>query len=452
MPSNPDWTAWRTWRRPTQGAPKCRCFRLPPLAPAPTLSRRRRRWEILSHERCAVTSLPAVRLQLTSFAECPAFAELAAIFLFLQASSRSRTGSLFDAKAAGKGSLATLSADTVSRLSNAGGASAYGGGFAASAGLQTLQQAIKHESSSAGDFLSQLVALPATAPPPQQNGQRAGPAAPAARQPSHRGGGGAAASNNKCAKSNGGKGDSSSETPLAFSKTLDYKSCDHILCLTKDMARQLLPPAPQSCSSTGRKTGPARNALLFCSDLAGCELLPFSSCVSRRWETSCPELMREPCHPREMGLCCYRGIQEVRIQEVRHELCYENLVLPGPFRLSISCPPHAAAAGWSGSSCRARQLCLRFMCSRRSMPPSRLFCPCRQQLRAGSWSNPQRNICSHNYLKSEQNSLFSCTCIQQLQVGLETPPVGTNGLLDVRHHIPACPCPPQAAAARCRWS
>ena len=43
----------------------------------------------------------------------------------------------------------------------------------------------------------------------------------------------------------------SANLPLAFSKTLDYKSCDHILCLTKDMARQLLPPAPHSCASTG---------------------------------------------------------------------------------------------------------------------------------------------------------------------------------------------------------
>lgn len=29
-----------------------------------------------------------------------------------------------------------------------------------------------------------------------------------------------------------------------FSKALDYKSCDHIMCLTKDMARHLFPPAP----------------------------------------------------------------------------------------------------------------------------------------------------------------------------------------------------------------
>jgi hypothetical protein len=31
-----------------------------------------------------------------------------------------------------------------------------------------------------------------------------------------------------------------------FVKALDYKSCDHILCLTKDMARELFPPAPHS--------------------------------------------------------------------------------------------------------------------------------------------------------------------------------------------------------------
>ncbi|KAK9867277.1 hypothetical protein WJX84_004329, partial [Apatococcus fuscideae] len=34
----------------------------------------------------------------------------------------------------------------------------------------------------------------------------------------------------------------------SFSKHLDYKSCQHILCLTKDMARHLLPPAPQSAT------------------------------------------------------------------------------------------------------------------------------------------------------------------------------------------------------------
>jgi hypothetical protein len=31
-----------------------------------------------------------------------------------------------------------------------------------------------------------------------------------------------------------------------FTKALDYKSCDHIMCLTKDMARHLFPPAPLS--------------------------------------------------------------------------------------------------------------------------------------------------------------------------------------------------------------
>ena len=37
----------------------------------------------------------------------------------------------------------------------------------------------------------------------------------------------------------------------SFSKHLDYKSCQHILCLTKDMARHLLPPAPQSATHAG---------------------------------------------------------------------------------------------------------------------------------------------------------------------------------------------------------
>ncbi|KAK9845393.1 hypothetical protein WJX81_005463 [Elliptochloris bilobata] len=36
-----------------------------------------------------------------------------------------------------------------------------------------------------------------------------------------------------------------------FSKTLDYKSCDHILCLTKDMARYLLPAVPVSAHTGG---------------------------------------------------------------------------------------------------------------------------------------------------------------------------------------------------------
>ena len=42
---------------------------------------------------------------------------------------------------------------------------------------------------------------------------------------------------------------------LAFSKTLDYKSCDHILCLTKDMARYLLPAVPVS-AHTGAPAWP----------------------------------------------------------------------------------------------------------------------------------------------------------------------------------------------------
>lgn len=68
----------------------------------------------------------------------------------------------------------------------------------------------------------------------------------------------------------------STQLPLAFSKTLDYKSCDHILCLTKDMARQLLPPAPHSCASTGPAPRPllcpatitsGRSPLICCSTL-----------------------------------------------------------------------------------------------------------------------------------------------------------------------------------------
>jgi hypothetical protein len=31
-----------------------------------------------------------------------------------------------------------------------------------------------------------------------------------------------------------------------FTKTLDYKSCDHIMCLTKDMARHLFPQPPHT--------------------------------------------------------------------------------------------------------------------------------------------------------------------------------------------------------------
>ncbi len=37
-----------------------------------------------------------------------------------------------------------------------------------------------------------------------------------------------------------------------FAKTLDYKSCDHIMCLTKDMARHLFPQPPHT--SAGKKT------------------------------------------------------------------------------------------------------------------------------------------------------------------------------------------------------
>ena len=37
----------------------------------------------------------------------------------------------------------------------------------------------------------------------------------------------------------------------AYSKTLDYKSCQTIMCLTKDMARHLLPSVPASVTATG---------------------------------------------------------------------------------------------------------------------------------------------------------------------------------------------------------
>lgn len=35
-----------------------------------------------------------------------------------------------------------------------------------------------------------------------------------------------------------------------FAKTLDYKSCDHIMCLTKDMARHLFPQPPHTSAGT----------------------------------------------------------------------------------------------------------------------------------------------------------------------------------------------------------
>lgn len=35
-----------------------------------------------------------------------------------------------------------------------------------------------------------------------------------------------------------------------FTKTLDYKSCDHIMCLTKDMARHLFPQPPHTSAGT----------------------------------------------------------------------------------------------------------------------------------------------------------------------------------------------------------
>jgi hypothetical protein len=37
----------------------------------------------------------------------------------------------------------------------------------------------------------------------------------------------------------------------AYSKTLDYKSCQTIMCLTKEMARHLLPSVPASITATG---------------------------------------------------------------------------------------------------------------------------------------------------------------------------------------------------------
>ncbi len=37
----------------------------------------------------------------------------------------------------------------------------------------------------------------------------------------------------------------------AYSKTLDYKSCQTIMCLTKEMARHLLPSVPASVTATG---------------------------------------------------------------------------------------------------------------------------------------------------------------------------------------------------------
>ena len=39
--------------------------------------------------------------------------------------------------------------------------------------------------------------------------------------------------------------------PLSCAKTLDYKSCQTILCLTKEMARQLLPCIPASVALAG---------------------------------------------------------------------------------------------------------------------------------------------------------------------------------------------------------
>lgn len=102
---------------------------------------------------------------------------------------------------------------------------------------QTLQQAIKAEAA-AGAAVTFSPQGGAARPggPVAKTQRRLGQKAAASKA------GGAAAVHAAAAG-----GTLAAEPPLAFSKTLDYKSCGHIMCLTKDMAQQLLPP----CSATG---------------------------------------------------------------------------------------------------------------------------------------------------------------------------------------------------------
>ena len=73
----------------------------------------------------------------------------------------------------------------------------------------------------------------------------------------------------------------------SYSKTLDYKSCQHILCLTKDMARHLLPPAPHSATHAGTcLIGSKQPTLLFCLLIQAPTALPHAAitAVPDRWE------------------------------------------------------------------------------------------------------------------------------------------------------------------------
>jgi hypothetical protein len=114
---------------------------------------------------------------------------------------------------------------------------------------QTLQQAVQ------SDTRGPARPTPGQTPLQPQGGSsdRRQKTTATARAPaaSGRAGTQAAAAASAAASISTGGPQPSASLPLAFSKTLDYKSCDHILCLTKDMARQLLPPAPHSCASTG---------------------------------------------------------------------------------------------------------------------------------------------------------------------------------------------------------
>ncbi len=80
-----------------------------------------------------------------------------------------------------------------------------------------------------------------------------GPGAPSAKGGGHKRGGGARGAGMEAAAAAGGG--------LQFSKTLDYKSCDHILCLTKDMARYLLPAVPVSAHSGAHARHPRAGLL-----------------------------------------------------------------------------------------------------------------------------------------------------------------------------------------------
>lgn len=169
-------------------------------------------------------------------------------------------------------------------------------------------QAVKGEAPSAAEFLRSAASQPPPQGGPQQPGQ--GASATGARRTLQQQRPSAAAKAPAAAKpapsaaaaAAGGGGDQGEhineggQLPLALSKTLDYKSCDHILCLTKDMARQLLPPAPHSCSATGA-------AMVTRHSPLGLDVLLGTYFQSRTWPASCCRRLPTPAVPLFLQLC-----------------------------------------------------------------------------------------------------------------------------------------------------